>query len=34
MTNDICCAILINNKEYEILTSRLLPFEIKLSYIK
>lgn len=31
MTNDMCCAILINNKEYEILTTRLLPFDIKLS---
>lgn len=31
MTNDMCCAIVINNKEYEILTTRLLPFDIKLS---
>lgn len=31
MTNDMCCAIVINNKEYEVLTTRLLPFDIKLS---
>ena len=31
MANDMCCAIVINNKEYEVLTTRLLPFDIKLS---